>query len=162
MTTSLSTRQGLLTKVSGKLSTLLDDAQQEATIQVPAEAERKNSYLQGKKLQLTKMKKSVEAVTANVDAALQAYTEAADALDSNTPQLTAIIERVSANSMTTQDLLLRAHAAISELEMALEDVSVSAALDANRTRGHSYPARALTHTQIQWESMGVGKFLECL
>ncbi|VDP27614.1 unnamed protein product [Heligmosomoides polygyrus] len=51
MTTSLSTRQGLLTKVSGKLSTLLEDAQQEATIKVPAEAERRNSYLQGKKLQ---------------------------------------------------------------------------------------------------------------
>ncbi|VDL69611.1 unnamed protein product [Nippostrongylus brasiliensis] len=86
MTTSLSTRQGLLTKMAGKLSALLDDAKEEVAIQLPRDEELKRTYLQEKKSRLTKIKKHIEGAATNVDKALRVYTETADALDSDTRQ----------------------------------------------------------------------------
>ncbi|VDL66973.1 unnamed protein product, partial [Nippostrongylus brasiliensis] len=60
-----------------------------------------------------------------VEKSLTAYTEAADALDSDTPQLTAVLEKVSTNSFTAQDHLLRAYAILADVNMALEELSMA-------------------------------------
>ncbi|ETN83272.1 hypothetical protein NECAME_07460 [Necator americanus] len=91
MSTSLSTRQGLLTRTTGRLTTVLADVANEVRIQLPAAEELRKTYVQDKKLRLMKLKKRIHATSDNVDNALRAYTEAADALDSNTPQLPAVL-----------------------------------------------------------------------
>ncbi|KAK6764397.1 hypothetical protein RB195_024646 [Necator americanus] len=91
MSTSLSTRQGLLTRTTGRLTTVLADVANEVRIQLPADEELRKTYVQDKKLRLMKLKKRIHAASDNVDNALRAYTEAADALDSNTPQLPAVL-----------------------------------------------------------------------
>ncbi|VDL78194.1 unnamed protein product [Nippostrongylus brasiliensis] len=124
MTTSLSTRQGLLTKSASKLSALLEEGKKELSDQLPHEG-LTTTHLQEKKLRLLKLQKGIQTATTHVDVALQNYTRAADALDNDTPQLTAIIEKVLANSSTMQDLLVKAQSLLSELEMAPEDISTS-------------------------------------
>ncbi|KAK5985260.1 hypothetical protein GCK32_000687 [Trichostrongylus colubriformis] len=166
MTTSLSARQGLLTKTTGRLKTLLDEISETLRTRSSEDEEvkengssREEHDMQNRSLQLKKLKKAVETASTSVENALQTYTAAADMLDTSTPDLSAILDKVLSNSSVAQDLLLRAQTSMVELDMALEELPMvtSASQEEETTPGAT---RSYTCTQIQWENMGVGEFLE--
>ncbi|KAK6057023.1 zinc knuckle [Cooperia oncophora] len=66
MTTSLSIRQGMLTKTSRRLSTILDDVASELLITPPLDQAMRKTYLHDKKIRLVKLKKNIQAAAANV------------------------------------------------------------------------------------------------
>ncbi|KAK6016854.1 zinc knuckle [Ostertagia ostertagi] len=122
MTTTLSTKQGMLTKTMGRLSALLDNVPEETQ---PAERED-DENIPSRKLQLMKLKKSIEIACASVETALNAYTTAADTLDKESLQGNPILDKISSNASIAQDLILRAQSSRIELEMALEELSMVA------------------------------------
>ncbi|VDP41009.1 unnamed protein product [Heligmosomoides polygyrus] len=73
MTASLSTRLGLLTKATAKLSSMFQEYAEEhqQQIDIPQDEEERKKYIYGQKLQLIKMKKSFEMGEKNVDSALK-------------------------------------------------------------------------------------------
>lgn len=73
MTASLSTRLGLLTKATAKLSSMFQEYAEEhqQQIDIPQDEEERKKYIYGRKLQLIKMKKSFEMGEKNVDSALK-------------------------------------------------------------------------------------------
>ncbi|KAK5984280.1 hypothetical protein GCK32_014100 [Trichostrongylus colubriformis] len=129
MTTSLSARQGLLTKTTGRLKTILDEISETLRTRSFEDEEvkenrssREEHDMQNGSLQLKKLKKPVEAASTSVENALQTYTAAADMLDKGTPDLSAILDKVLSNSSMAQDLLLRAQTSMVELDTALEEL----------------------------------------
>ncbi|KAK5968969.1 hypothetical protein GCK32_003874 [Trichostrongylus colubriformis] len=86
---------GLLTRATTKLSALFQEfsADLNQPITVPQDEDDRKEYIRIKKAQLKKIKKSFEMSERNVDNALTAYTNAADQLEEETPQLKTILER---------------------------------------------------------------------
>ncbi|KAK5970378.1 hypothetical protein GCK32_022920 [Trichostrongylus colubriformis] len=80
---------GSLTRATTKLSALFQNfsADLNQPIIVPQDGDDRKEYIRIKKVQLKKIKKSFETSERNVDSALTAYTNAADQLTKETPQL---------------------------------------------------------------------------
>ncbi|VDP01498.1 unnamed protein product [Heligmosomoides polygyrus] len=103
MTTTLSTRQGLLTKACNRLSTLLRNqlSLQHTTIRHPMED---NGRELRRQLRLAKITTEVEL--RNVEDALDRYIRAAGDLDPETPSSSEIHQKVTSNAETAQELKL--------------------------------------------------------
>ncbi|VDL70932.1 unnamed protein product [Nippostrongylus brasiliensis] len=96
-----------------------------AQVLVLRQGSTRYAYVHDRKYELLKLKRNLESATANVDKALQAYTQAADGLESDTPQLGGILEKVSANSAAAQELLIRAQTSLTEVDIAMEELSMA-------------------------------------
>ncbi|VDL81318.1 unnamed protein product [Nippostrongylus brasiliensis] len=125
MATTLATRQGILTRTTGCLAAILDDVPNQICIQPSTDSSTRYAYVHDKKYELLKLKRNLESASAHVDKALQAYTQAADGLESDTPQFAGILEKVSANSAAAQELLIRAQTSLTEVDIAIEELSMA-------------------------------------
>ncbi|KAK5975334.1 hypothetical protein GCK32_001523, partial [Trichostrongylus colubriformis] len=163
MTTSLSARQGLLTKTTGRLKNLLDEISETLRTRSSGDEEvkengscREEHDMQNRSLQLKKLKKAVETASTSVENALQTYTAAADMLDTSTPDLSAILDKVLSNSSVAQDLLLCAQTSMVELDMALEKLpmvtSASQEEETTPVQLAPIPVPKLSGKIWEWES----------
>ncbi|KAK6031750.1 hypothetical protein OSTOST_02081 [Ostertagia ostertagi] len=151
MTSSLSTRMGLLTRATTRLSTLFQEfsADLNQPITVPQDEDDRKNYIQMKKTLLKRIKKSFEMSERNVDNALAAYTNAADQLEEETPQLKTILERVAANSDGAQELMERAQTTIFELELRLQELD---------SLGQQFPSTEEEAPRIKLAPVPIPKF----
>ncbi|KAK5964383.1 hypothetical protein GCK32_010050 [Trichostrongylus colubriformis] len=99
MTTSLSSRQGLLTRSVNRLAAVVDEHRDLETwaLEPPSEDHERRTYLRAERLRIRKVKAILDTETSNVDTALERYSTAADSLDADTPSLNEILEKVSSN-----------------------------------------------------------------
>lgn len=119
MTSTLSTRQRLLTKATNKLASLLDTVIREGQqdqMELPRDIEERRMHIQSRQLRLRKARKVIEVDEKNVQGALQAYNEEADSLPADTPQLSDILEKVKTNSVNAENVLERAMFSWTEIE----------------------------------------------
>ncbi|VDL81120.1 unnamed protein product [Nippostrongylus brasiliensis] len=101
MTTTLSARQGLLTKACSRLTALLKN--QEELLRQPEGSMAANSKILIQQFQKAKI--AIADGINGVEQALEKYTSEADSLSVETPSFNDIMNKVVANSETAQDLL---------------------------------------------------------
>ncbi|KAK6032297.1 Tas retrotransposon peptidase A16 [Ostertagia ostertagi] len=114
MTSTLSTRQGILTKACGRLSAALKD-QENTNIPSPEDVTAYRSYQTKRLREIRKAKLTIEKEVNSVEKALEHYTIAADNLDPETPASSDIIGKVNTNGEAAQNLLDMANTKLTQL-----------------------------------------------
>ncbi|EYC37554.1 hypothetical protein Y032_0781g2311 [Ancylostoma ceylanicum] len=124
MTTTLSMRQGLLTRAVNRLAAILDENQELTTtpMMLPVEVEERRIYIRTQQLRLRTTRVTLESEVLNVDRALEQYNYAADDLDSDTPSIGDIVQKVSCNVDTAARLLDRARTALTTMTRLQEEI----------------------------------------
>ncbi|KAK6017595.1 zinc knuckle [Ostertagia ostertagi] len=124
MATTLSTRQGLLTRAVNKLASTLEANKDwtTTTLQPPLEEAERRTYVRGERLKFRKAKAILESETLNVDNALERYSSAADGLDSDTPSLEEILKKVNSNIETAATTLDKGRTMLTTMAHFLEEL----------------------------------------
>ncbi|VDP47848.1 unnamed protein product [Heligmosomoides polygyrus] len=121
MTSTLASRQGLLTRATNRLSKILKDEDDllHATIE-PTSADDAN--LRALRRRIRQAKVVVEAEAQKLEKALDNYSTAADSLEDDTPSISEILAKVEQNTEAAQGLLDQAYNAMATLARLQESI----------------------------------------
>ncbi|KAK6031572.1 zinc knuckle, partial [Ostertagia ostertagi] len=124
MATTLSTRQGLLTKALNRLNSALEANKDwaQAILQPPSDEHERRIYMRTERAQIRTVKAILEAETLSVDDALGRYSSAADSLAADTPSLEDILRKVNSNVETAVAVLDYGHTMLTALKRRLEEL----------------------------------------
>ncbi|KAK6743852.1 hypothetical protein RB195_010885 [Necator americanus] len=130
MTSTLATRQGLLTHSGNRLSTIIQEESETINAYVHSSMEAAEISALRKRIRTAKTAISTEAN--KLDAAMEKFSEAVDRLDNKTQSLLEIIERIETNTTAAETLLDNANKALTrlirlqeELEFDQEQISLN-------------------------------------
>uniref|UniRef100_A0A7I5EBZ3 CCHC-type domain-containing protein n=1 Tax=Haemonchus contortus TaxID=6289 RepID=A0A7I5EBZ3_HAECO len=123
MATTLSTRQGLLTKALNRLNSALEANKgwAQAILQPPLDEHERRIYMRTERAKIRKVKAILESETLSVDDALGRYSSAADSLAADTPSLEEILKRVNSNVETAATVLDYGQTMLTSLKHRLEE-----------------------------------------
>ncbi|KAK5986768.1 hypothetical protein GCK32_008139 [Trichostrongylus colubriformis] len=121
MTSSLAARQGLLTRAGNRLSAILDEQAVLFATQEDSNEAKDIKELHGR-IRTTKATLTVEVE--KVEGALIKYSSTVDELPVGTPSKEEILKRAEANIDAAQEVLDRAHAALTKLlQLTMEEAA---------------------------------------
>ncbi|KIH67130.1 hypothetical protein ANCDUO_02540, partial [Ancylostoma duodenale] len=120
MTSTLATRQGLLTRSGNRLSEILQEESETITAHVHSSMEAADISALRKRIRTAKTAISTEA--SRLETAMEKYSDAADNLDNETQAIPEVIARIEANSTAAQTLLDNASKALARLTRLQEEL----------------------------------------
>ncbi|KAK6018046.1 zinc knuckle [Ostertagia ostertagi] len=117
MTSSLSSRQGIVTKASSRLSVVLQECDDvlKTRIELPTNEAQRREYSKVLQQKIRKAKTIIQSEINNADCALDKYVKTADDLSPDVPRLDEILQKVKSNSEAAQELLQKARTAVTTL-----------------------------------------------
>ncbi|VDP06468.1 unnamed protein product [Heligmosomoides polygyrus] len=117
MTSSLSTRQGILTRAGNRLSSILKDQSELVDLHLDASTEgaEHRESIKDPLIRIRKAKTAIRIEVNKREDALNKYNSAVDRLDEETPSISEILQRAEAHTDTAQGLLDNAYSAMTTL-----------------------------------------------
>ncbi|KAK5967172.1 hypothetical protein GCK32_000185, partial [Trichostrongylus colubriformis] len=116
MASTLATRQGILTRAGNRLSSILKEAEDLLALDRSTEQAVWKEQAKDMQKRIRKVKTAIETEADKVEDALAKYSSAVDSLDENMPKLTEVLQRTEEHSQAAQEVLDKAHAAITTLQ----------------------------------------------
>ncbi|KAK6031868.1 hypothetical protein OSTOST_01971 [Ostertagia ostertagi] len=120
MTSSLATRQGLLTRANNRLSAILDENEQLFARRLDSNLKHGDVKDFNRRIRVTKATLSMEV--GKVEDALCKYSSKVDELPIDTPSKEEFLKRAQGSVDTTQEILECAHLALSKLAQLQEEL----------------------------------------
>lgn len=128
MTSSLSTRQGILTRAGNRLSSILKDQSELLDLHLDASTEgaEQTERIKDLRIRIRKAKTAIGIEVTKLEDALDKYSSAVDRLDlEETPSISEILQRTEAHIDTAQGLLDNAHTALTTLSKLQDELEES-------------------------------------
>ncbi|KAK6730013.1 hypothetical protein RB195_006834 [Necator americanus] len=120
MTSTLATRQGLLTRSGNRLSTIIQEESEIINAYVHSSMEAAEISALRKRIRTAKTAIGTEAN--KLEAAMEKFSETVDRLNNKTQSLPEIIERIETNTTAAQILLYNANKALARLIRLQEEL----------------------------------------